>query len=204
MLVWLAAAGSLFVVLSACVLISVIGVGLMWKDDSKDGSVAKGKNGEDSEKGSGSEVGNWLPPAGPILMKETPGSVVKLDGFFGAAGRWGPVTTVVFTADGKRAIARRFQHCYPCELEDRIQRPKVWSIPSADARGVLAMSPDGKRIAGCTYATVWFFDANTYKKEDPPAPLGGECTAVYFRPIPKFSLPPRKLQTTKAAFVFGM
>ena len=107
MVLWLAGAASLLVVLSACILLAVIGVGMMWnkeKDPKGDGQIAKDKGEENTKEGGNKKEGplNRLkppPPQGPVLAEGPAGLLKSMSGA-------SLMIPILFTPDGLRGVAR--------------------------------------------------------------------------------------------------
>jgi WD40 repeat protein len=82
--------------------------------------------------------------------------------------------------DGLRAVSREAYAIHFWDLTDRTERPAA--VPAIIGNvGLLAVSPDGKRLAASAYNQLRLHDGKTYK-EDGPLAFGNWCTALAFSP----------------------
>jgi serine/threonine-protein kinase len=168
---WLPAAAAGFLVAGA-----VIAVAVSQKSPQKDEPVADSTqpvppSKEVAVKGAPQPA----PPQGPVLRDEKPGVVAKMPGH---GPGWELGTSIAFTPDGLRAVTREAYSLHFWDLTDRVERPA--GLPMGNL-GLLAVSPDGKRLAASAYNQLRLYEGKTYKEEGPVG-FPNWCTALAFSP----------------------
>ncbi len=137
--------------------------------------------GTDAQTNAKDKVKQPPPPTGPVLVGGEPGLLHKISGHPNADNM---ASAISFMPDGRTGVSRWYGNIHIWDLTDYIQRPKPW-VTGAGGRGLMIVSPDGKRIAASTSNAIELFNGKTYKKEGPPVGLYGDCTALTFSPDSK-------------------
>jgi serine/threonine-protein kinase len=153
-----------------------VGIALSGKTPKEESSPSDGKSRAAATSGSGPGGMQPPPPQGPVLKDEKPGVVAKMSGHYGSLEG----TSIVFMPDGLRAVSRENQFIHFWDLVERAERPAA--VRAINGRpGLVAVSPDGKRLAASAGGQLQLYDGKTYKAEG-TLQVSEWCTALAFAP----------------------